>query len=308
MKKIHSVAIVGCGLMGTGLAEVCARAGFITTAIRATSGDPSVPRYKVLKAFDRAVQKGRLDPDARDRAVSLLSFSADIDAAEHADLIIETAVESLSAKQSLFAQIERVAGDDAIIASNTSSLRLTTIAEKMERPERMLGLHFFSPVQVMKLVEIGRTNLTAPWVVEVAVRFCNKLGKSPIVLGDEPGYVVNRLLVPYILHAIETLECKVASPEDIDAAMKLGCGHPMGPLMLADLIGLDIVFAMARSLALEHNDSRFHPPSLLRRLVLANQLGRKTMLGFYDYSGETPVANPEVFAFDAPISSSQAVS
>ena len=308
MNKIHSVAIVGCGLMGTGLAEVCARAGFVTTAIRATAGDASVPRYKVLQSLERSVQKGKLDPDARDRAVSLLSFSADLEAAEHADLIIETAVESLSAKQALFARIEHVVGDDAILASNTSSLRLGAIAEKMKNPERMLGLHFFSPVQVMKLVEIGRTTLTAPWVIESAVRFCNKLGKSPIVLGDDPGYVVNRLLVPYILHAIETLECKVASPEDIDSAMKLGCGHPMGPLMLADLIGLDIVFAMARSLAQEHNDSRFHPPSLLRRLVLANQLGRKTMRGFYDYTGDQPVANPEVFAFDAPIAPSQVVS
>lgn len=303
MNTIHSVAIVGCGLMGTGIAEVCARAGFITIAIRATSGDPSVPRYKVLQSLDRLVQKGKLDPDARDRAVSCLTFTADLEAAEHADLVIETAVESLSAKQSLFAQLERIVGENVILATNTSSLRLSSIAEKLKHPERMLGLHFFSPAQVMKLVEIGRTKQTAPWVVEAVTRFCNKLGKSPIVLGDEPGYVVNRLLVPYILHAIETLECRVASPEDIDAAMKLGCGHPMGPLALADLIGLDVVFAMARSLAQEHNDSRYHPPSLLRRLVLSNHLGRKTMRGFYDYSGETPVANPEIFAFDAPMTS-----
>lgn len=308
MKKIQSVAIVGCGLMGTGIAEVCALSGLVTTAVRATRGDANVPRQKLISSFDRAVQKGKLDPDARDRAVSLLNFSSDLEAIEHADLVIESAVESLQTKQELFAKIEDIVAEDAILASNTSSLRLSSIAEEMSHPERMIGLHFFSPAQVMKLVEVAPTRETAPWVTSAVEAFCRRIGKTPVVLQDEPGYIVNRLLVPYILHAIETLEAGIASPEAIDTAMKLGCGHPMGPLALADLIGLDIVFAMARSLSQELSDSRFRAPSLLRRLVLTNQLGRKTQLGFYDYSGSEPSANPAVFTFDSPSMHSQAVS
>lgn len=307
MKKIQSVAIVGTGLMGTGIAEVCALSGLITTAIRATGGDADVPRKKVLGSLDRAVTRGKLDPDARDRAVSLLTFSSDLAAAEHADLVIESAAENLSAKRSLFGSLESIVREDAILASNTSSLRLTSIADEMDHPERMLGLHFFSPAQVMKLVEVGPTTKTAPWALDAVHDFCLAIGKTPVVLQDEPGYIVNRLLVPYILHAIETLEARVASPEAIDTAMKLGCGHPMGPLALADLIGLDVVFAMARSLSQELNDFRFRAPSLLRRLVLSNQLGRKTKLGFYDYSGTDPVPNPAVFTFDTPSERPQAV-
>jgi 3-hydroxybutyryl-CoA dehydrogenase len=300
MNEIQSVAIVGCGLMGTGIAEVCALSGFVTTAIRATGGDAAEPRKKVLASLDRAVQKGKLDPDARERAASLLSFTTDLGAAASADLVIESAAENLSAKRSLFADLEGIVGERAILASNTSSLRLTSIADGLAHPERVIGLHFFSPAQVMKLVEIGPTRKTLASVTDACRAFCTKIGKTPVELGDEPGYVVNRLLVPYMLHAIETLEAGVASPEAIDTAMKLGCGHPMGPLALADLIGLDVVFAMARSLSQELRDTRFRAPSLLRRLVLSNQLGRKTKRGFYDYAGSEPVPNPAIFAFETP--------
>lgn len=308
MKKIQSVAIVGCGLMGTGIAEVCALSGLVTTAIRASSGDADIPRQKVLASLDRAVQRGKLDPDARDRAASLLNFSSDLTAAEGADLVIESAVENLSAKRAIFERLEEIVSRDTILATNTSSLRLSSIAEGMQNPERMLGLHFFSPAQVMKLVEVAPIKETAPWALTQVLGFCEDIGKTPVVLNDEPGYVVNRLLVPYLLHAIETLESGIASPEAIDAAMKLGCGHPMGPLALADLIGLDVVFAMAKSLSQELNDLRFRAPSLLRRLVLSNQLGRKTKRGFYDYTGEEPFANPAVFTFDSKRIHPQAVS
>lgn len=300
MREIQSVAIVGCGLMGTGIAEVCALSGLVTTAIRATGGDAAEPRKKVLASLDRAVQKGKLDPDARDRAASLLTFTTDLAGAANADLVIESAAENLSAKRSLFSDLEAIVAEGAILASNTSSLRLTAIADGLAHAERVVGLHFFSPAQVMKLVEIAPTRKTLPWVTEACDAFAKRIGKTPVKLGDEPGYVVNRLLVPYMLHAIETLEAGVASPEAIDTAMKLGCGHPMGPLALADLIGLDVVFAMARSLSQELRDTRFRAPSLLRRLVLSNQLGRKTKRGFYDYAGAEPLPNPAIFAFEAP--------
>jgi len=257
-------------------------------------------KNRVLGSMDRAIKKGKLDPATRDKAVACLTFTADLKNAKGADLVIESAAENLAAKRSMFLDLERIVGDATILASNTSSLRLSAIAEGMHRPERMLGLHFFSPANIMKLVEVGPTQKTTTEVTDAVVAFVNRIGKTPVTLADEPGYVVNRLLVPYMLHAIETLEAKVATPDAIDTAMKLGCGHPIGPLALADNIGLDVVFAMARSLSQELSDPRFRAPSLLRRLVLSNQLGKKTKRGIYDYSGEIPVPNPAIFTFDGP--------
>ena len=298
--EIRSVAVVGCGVMGTGIAEVCALAGFPTVAIKATGGDVSVPRGKVLASMDRLVKKGKLTQEARDAAAERLTFTTELAAAAGADLVIESAAETLGAKRDLFARLEGIVRAGAVIGTNTSSLRLTDIAAGMSHPERVVGLHFFSPAQVMKLVEVAPIPATRRELTDAAIAFCKAIGKEPVVLKDEPGYVVNRLLVPYMLHAIETLEAKVATPEAIDTAMKLGCGHPMGPLALADLIGLDVVFAMSRSLLQELGDTRFRAPALLRRLVHTGQLGRKTKRGLYDYSGEHPVPNPAVFEFDGP--------
>jgi 3-hydroxybutyryl-CoA dehydrogenase len=300
MVEIKSVAIIGCGLMGTGIAQACALAGLKTIAIKATPGDCKPAERRVLGALDKAVEKGKLAPEARDRAVARLEFSNDLSRVAEADLVIESAAESVGAKQDLLARVERLMKPNAVLGSNTSSLRLSILAEVLARPERFIGLHFFSPANVMKLVELGPTAATLGEVGAAVSAFCTQIGKLPVTVGDHPGYIVNRLLVPYMLHAIETLEAGVAGPEAIDTAMKLGCGHPMGPLALADMIGLDVVFAMAKSLYEEHHDARFRCPSLLRRLVLAASLGRKTGAGFYLYDGSEPRPNPAVFEFEKP--------
>lgn len=305
MTEIRTVAIIGCGLMGTGIAQACATAGVKTIAIKATPGDTAPAERRVRGALDKAVEKGKMTAEARDQAASLLEFTSDLGRVRDADLVIESAAESIPAKQDLLRRAEHLMKPEAILSSNTSSLRLSTLAEVLERPERFLGLHFFSPAQIMKLVELGPTRQTLAGVTQATQALCERIGKVPVTVGDHPGYIVNRLLVPYMLHAIETLEQGVAGPEAIDTAMKLGCGHPLGPLALADLIGLDVVFAMARSLYDEHRDTRFRCPSLLRRLVLAGSLGKKTGSGFYLYQGGETRPNPAVFEFDRPSSPGQ---
>ncbi|MBK8998301.1 MAG: 3-hydroxybutyryl-CoA dehydrogenase [Myxococcales bacterium] len=298
--QIRSVAIVGCGLMGTGIVEACAVAGLRTLGIKVTPGDTEPVRRRIVGSMNKAVERGKLAAEVRDRALELFSIGADLSAVADADLVIESAAESLPAKQDLLRRISALAKADAVIASNTSSLRLSTLAEAVVAPSRFVGLHFFSPANVMKLVEIGAVASTTAAVAASVRAFCLDIGKVPVELGDHPGYVVNRLLVPYILHAIETLEHGVATPEGIDTAMKLGCGHPLGPLALADLIGLDVVFAMSRSLQEELRDPRYRCPPLLRRLVMAGSLGKKTGAGFYRYGGDSPVPNPAVFDFSRP--------
>ncbi len=302
--EIQTVAIIGCGLMGTGIAQACVLSGLKTIAIKATAGDPSTARRRIERSLARAVDKGKLDAAARDRALELLEVTTELERVQEADLIIESAAENVVAKQDILRRIEEHAQPVAIIGSNTSSLRLTTLAEAMERPERFVGLHFFSPANVMKLVEVGPIPATAPDVVETVSAFCRNIGKVPVEVGDHPGYLVNRLLVPYMLHAIETLEEGVAGPEAIDTAMKLGCAHPMGPLALADHIGLDVVFAMSKNLYAELADPRYRCPSLLRRLVLAGSLGKKTGAGFYLYEADRVRENPVLFEFDRPSSPS----
>jgi 3-hydroxybutyryl-CoA dehydrogenase len=225
-----------------------------------------------------------------------MTFSADLDALNPCDLVIESTAETLASKKRILVEIEQAVAPSTIITTNTSSLPLQQLASVLRSPERFLGLHFFSPVPAMKLVEVARLGLTAQDVVAAACLLVERLGKTPILLGDEPGYIVNRLLVPYLCQAIDMLEQGVARAQDIDTAMKLGCGHPLGPLALSDLIGLDIVFAMAQTLSSELRDKRFKPPTLLRRLVLAGHLGKKAKLGLYDYRGAEPTENPEIRA------------
>lgn len=298
--EIRSVAIVGCGLMGTGIMEACVVAGLPTVGVKVTGGDTEPVQRRVVGSMNKAVERGKLAAEVRDRAVGLLSVTTDLGSVADADLVIESAAENLPAKHDLLRRICASAKRDAVIGSNTSSLRLSALAEAVEDPSRFVGLHFFSPANIMKLVELGAVGSTTPAVTARVAAFCKLIGKVPVELGDHPGYVVNRLLVPYILHAIETLEHGVAGPEAIDTAMKLGCGHPLGPLALADVIGLDVVFAMSRSLQEELRDTRYRCPPLLRRLVMAGSLGKKTGAGFYRYSGESPVPNPALFDFSRP--------
>jgi 3-hydroxybutyryl-CoA dehydrogenase len=293
---VKTVGVVGCGLMGSGIAEVSALAGFDVVVVKATAGSLESAVARVEGSLDRAVAKGKLAALARDAARARLSFHGDLEALVGCDLIVESTAETLSSKKRILMEIEQASHPGAVIATNTSSLPLQQLAGVFRSPERFLALHFFSPVPAMKLVEVGRLTLTAQDVVADACAFVERLGKTPIVLGDEPGYVVNRLLVPYLCQAIEILEQGVARAHDIDSAMKMGCGHPLGPLALSDLIGLDIVFAMAQTLSNELRDRRFKPPTLLRRLVLAGHLGKKSKLGLYDYRGSEPIENSEIRA------------
>jgi 3-hydroxybutyryl-CoA dehydrogenase len=293
--SMHSIAVIGAGAMGKGIAEAAARAGLVTRLIKATAGAVDDARRAITASLDRAVNRGKLDVADRAAALSRISYHADLDAIGDAELVIESVVEDLHAKQELFAEIERFSSRDAVLATNTSSLRVRAVGEELDRSSRarLLGIHFFSPVPAMKLVEIAPTRDTAPFAVERAHDFARMLGKQPVLVGDSSGYIVNRLLVPYLVDAMAALEARVGIAADIDDAMRLGCGHPMGPLALADAIGLDVVYAMARTLYLEHNDPRYSPPAILRRLVQAGHLGKKTGLGIFDYRVENGDARSE---------------
>ncbi len=294
MSGIETVGIVGAGLMGTGIAEVTAAAGYRTVVVKATPGAPDSARAKVARSLDKAVEKGKLTAEQRDETLARMFFTNDRHALATADLVIESIVEDLATKQRLFAELDAVVADDVIYASNTSTLRIADIAKACARSERFVGMHFFSPVPAMKLVELAHLESTQADVLRASMQFVASLGKTAVPVLDSTGFVVNRLLVPYLIGAVDAYQQGLAGPEQIDTAMKLGCGHPMGPLALCDLIGLDIVYAMAKLLYADFHDQRYKPPTLLRRLVQRGQLGRKSKLGFYDYRVDPPVANDEV--------------
>jgi 3-hydroxybutyryl-CoA dehydrogenase len=295
----ETIGIVGMGAMGRGIAEVAAVSGYETILVKATPGDLDRPKRAIAESLGRAVKKGKLTAEELDATLSRLTVTSDLDALSGCRLVIESIIEDLDQKRRLFAALEPRVAPSCVLASNTSSLPIASIAEALQAPVRFLGLHFFSPVPAMKLVEIATTAKTYPNAVEEAQKFVERLGKTPVMVGDTSGYIVNRLLVPYLLDGIAALESRVAPAASIDLAMKLGCGHPMGPLGLADAIGLDIVYAMAKTLHRELNDRRYSPPALLRRLVLNGRLGKKTGLGVYDYSVEPPRENPELWPADA---------
>jgi 3-hydroxybutyryl-CoA dehydrogenase len=292
---IEKIAVIGCGQMGLGIAESAATHGVQVIAVKLTPGDLEVPRRTVLKGLERRVARGKLTAELRDGIMERLHFTSDLNQIAGVDLVIESCLEELQTKGDILAKLESYIAPGTLLASNTSSLRLADLAGFLKNPERFLALHFFNPVPAMKLVEVSATSQTSESARQVATDFCMQIDKTPVQIQDTPGYVVNRLLVPYMLHAIETLEQGVASAESIDVAMKLGCGHPMGPLALADLIGLDVVFAMAKTMHSELRDSRYRSPSLLRRLVLAGHLGRKSERGIYDYTdAANPMVNPAI--------------
>jgi 3-hydroxybutyryl-CoA dehydrogenase len=291
---IKTVGIVGTGLMGSGIAEVCATAGYKTLVVKATPGCFHIAQAKLEKSLAKSVDKGKLTAEKRDAALANLEWTADRGILAGADLVIESVVEDMATKRSLFHSLTPIVAPGAIFASNTSTLRISEIARGI-REERTVGLHFFSPVPAMKLVELAHLQATELDVLKSAMGFVAQLGKTAVPVLDSTGFVVNRLLVPYLIGAISAYEQGLGKPEEIDLAMKLGCGHPMGPLALSDLIGLDVVYAMAKLLHADFQDARYQPPSLLRRLVQDGQLGKKSGLGFYDYSsaGE-PRANEAI--------------
>ena len=275
--------------MGSGIAEVAAKAGFDVVVREVDDAALAAGRKRVEKSLDRAVKKGKLDQAGRDEAMARMAFTASLDRFADCDLVIEAIVESLDAKKELFGYLEGVCPAHTIFASNTSSLTVTDMAAATARPDRFVGLHFFNPVPVMKLVEVVRTIVTSQETFDAAYAFAAKLGKTPIAAKDNSGFVVNLLLVPYILDAIRQLERGVATIEDIDKAMTLGCGYPMGPFVLSDFVGLDTLLHVAEIMYDEYREDRYAAPPLLKRVVTMGRYGRKTGAGFYDWTPDGPV-------------------
>ncbi len=283
---IEKIGVVGCGLMGAGIAEVCARAGLETLVREVDDGLLDAGLARIRGSLEKSVEKGRASEEQRDAALSAVSGTTELERLADCDLIVEAIVESLDQKCRLFAELDRIAKPSAVFASNTSSLTITQIAMATERTERFIGLHFFNPVPAMKLVEIVRTLMTDESVIEAAREFVERIGKAPVLCRDNSGFIVNRLLVPYLLDSIRALEEGVGSVEDIDRAMQLGCGHPMGPLTLLDFVGLDTTYYIANIMFEEYREKRFAPPPLLKQMVLAGRFGRKSGRGFYDYGAK----------------------
>lgn len=281
--KIEKVGVLGCGLMGSGIAEICAKAG-VDTVVREVSAEfLEKGMGRLQKSLDRGVDKGKLSIEDRDAALAKLTGTTDDSDLEDCDLIIEAIVENVEEKCRTYAALDKIVKKEALFASNTSSLTITELAMSTERSDRFLGLHFFNPVPVMKLVEVVRTLMTSDDAFASAFEFAKAIGKEPVAANDNSGFIVNRLLVPYLLDAIRAFENGVGSVEDIDKAMQLGCAHPMGPLRLLDFVGLDTTYYIANIMFEEYRETRFAPPPLLKKMVLAGRYGKKSGRGFYQY-------------------------
>jgi len=281
---IEKVAVVGCGLMGSGIAQVAAQAGCQVTVREVSQQLLDKGLQSIEKNLQRVVDKGALTAADRDQIRGRLRGTANLEDLKNSDLVIEAIIEQLPAKRELWTTLDKICPKHTVFASNTSSLSITEMAMFTQRPDRFLGMHFFNPVPVMKLVEIIRTIATDPTVDEAAVALAHRFGKTPVRTTDRTGFIVNRLLVPYLLDAVRALEEGVGSIEDIDNSMKLGCGHPMGPLTLLDFVGHDTTYYIANIMFDEFKEKRFAPPPLLKRMVLMGWNGRKAGRGFYDYS------------------------
>ena len=288
MDKIRKVAVIGGGLMGSGIAQVSAAAGFATYVREISDALCAKSRQSIEKTLAKGIERGKVTEAERDDALGKLRFVTGLEDVADSDIFIEAVVEELEVKNKLWSELDRVARPDAIFASNTSSLTIIAMAAASGRPDRMLGLHFFNPVPLMKLVEVVRTITTSEETERYVLDFVRALGKEPIRAKDSSGFVVNLLLIPYMLDAINALESNVASIEDIDKGMQLGAGHPMGPFTLLDFVGLDTVYKISEIMFAEYRESRYAPPPLLKRMVLAGMLGKKSGKGFYDYSSTPP--------------------
>lgn len=286
---INRVAVLGCGLMGSGIAQVCAQAGREVTVIEVSEDYLNKGMGSITRQLGKMVEKGKLTAEDRDKTLARLHGATRLEEAAGAEIVIEAIIENLDEKNKTYSRLDELCSPETIFASNTSSLSITQMmaAVSRERQRRFIGMHFFNPVPVMKLVEIVRTILTEPEVFRAATDFGREIGKVPVQTSDRTGFIVNRLLVPYMLDSIRALEEGLASIVDIDNAMKLGCGYPMGPLTLGDFVGLDTTFYIANIMFDEFKEKRFAPPPLLKRMVMAGLHGRKSGRGFYDYSDPT---------------------
>lgn len=282
--EIKKVCVLGAGTMGSGIAQICAQAGYEVTMRARRETSITSGKESIRKAFSRSVEKGRMTKEDADAALNRVKTTTVLEeAAKGADLVIEAILEIMEEKKKVYATLDEVCPKHAILASNTSSLSILDIAMATKRPEKVMGMHFFNPVPMMRLIELVKTIVTSEETFNTVKAVSEKLGKTTITAQDTPGFIVNRLLIPYILDGVRLLEAGVATKEDIDQSMKLGCNHPMGPLELADLIGLDIIKDIGDAMYAEFKDTGCISPVLLNKLVVAGRLGRKSGEGFYNY-------------------------
>lgn len=287
---IERVGVLGCGLMGSGIAQVCAQTGF-ETIVRDISPDLVARGIAGIGArLARLEEKQTITVAEREDALGRIHGTTELSALADCDIVIEAVVEDLAVKNDIWRDLDRRCRPEVIFASNTSSLTIADMAAATSRPGRLIGLHFFNPVPVMKLVEVVRTIGTDPHVIDEALEFVRALGKAPVECRDRSGFVVNRLLVPYLMDAIRALEHGIGTMEDIDKAMRLGAGHPMGPFTLCDLVGIDTMDRIGDIMYAEYHEPRYAPPPLLKRMATLGYLGRKSGRGFYDYSQDPPTA------------------
>ncbi|PYV31527.1 MAG: 3-hydroxybutyryl-CoA dehydrogenase [Acidobacteria bacterium] len=289
--EIRKVGVVGCGLMGSGIAQVSAMSGFPTVVREVSDELLSAGLGRIEKSLAKFTEKGTMTADQKAQTLARLKPTLKLEDFAGCDLVVEAVIENLERKREVFAALDKILAQHALLASNTSSLSITEMMTATRRRERFLGMHFFNPVPLMKLVEVVKTVATDPAAVEGALDFAKKLGKTPVLTNDRAGFIVNRLLVPYLLDAVRAFEEGFGTIEDIDAGMKLGCNHPMGPFTLLDFVGIDTTYYIAEILFAEYREKRFAPPPLMKRMVMAGMYGRKTGKGFYDYSDPK---NPKV--------------
>ena len=289
MSSIKKVGIVGCGLMGSGIAQAAATAGF-DTVVRDVA-EPMLERGRagIIKSLGRLVERGKIPAETREAALGRLRFVTELSQLRECDIVIEAVTEELELKNAVWHELDRVCAATTIFASNTSSLTIASMADSTSRADRFVGLHFFNPVPMMPLVEVVRTDTTSQETLQRAFTFARALGKEPVAAVDRPGFIVNLLLVPFLLDAVRALERGAASTQDIDRAMQLGCGHPMGPLSLLDFIGLDTVVRIGDIMLDAYGEDRYGAPPLLRRMVAGGHHGKKSGRGFYDYAVDPPV-------------------